>query len=312
MQIIRYTTGHKTVWDAFVRLSKNGTFLFCRDFMEYHSDRFVDYSLMCYDDKNRLIALLPGNISGDTLYSHQGLTYGGFVLPTEAKAEDVLALFSSLTEFLAENGIKKLVYKAVPHIYHHSPSEEDLYALFRHNAVLVSRLISSTIDLNVRLKYAQLRKRQLKKAIAEGLVIKEATGFGDFWNILEDNLLVRHQTKPVHSLTEISYLKSKFPAQIRLFTVLKDEKTIAGCLVFETGQVAHVQYISANEEGKQSGALDLLFDRLLNAVFPGKKYFDFGTSTEDAGRYLNAGLIAQKEGFGGRGVVYDTYLINID
>ena len=36
-------------------------------------------------------------------------------------------------------------------------------------------------------------------------------------------------------------------------------------------------------------------------------YFDFGTSNEEGGKVLNTSLIYQKEGFGGRGVVYDTY-----
>ena len=40
--------------------------------------------------------------------------------------------------------------------------------------------------------------------------------------------------------------------------------------------------------------------------------FDFGISTEQGGRYLNEGLIFQKEGFGARTVVYDTYELNIE
>ena len=311
MQIVKYNSEYKNDWDAFVRMSKNGTFLFCRNFMEYHSDRFNDFSLMFYD-KNNLIALLPGNISGDTLYSHQGLTYGGFILSADSRIESVLELFSSLIEFLNKNKIKSLIYKAVPHIYHSCPAEEDLYALFRYNAILVSRSISSTINLSKRLKYTQLRKRQIKKAISLRLEVQENNSYEKFWDVLEINLLAKHQTKPVHSQKEIIDLGSKFPKEIRLFTVSKDAQTVAGCLIFETQQVAHVQYISANEEGKQLGALDFLFDYLLNEIFTNKKYFDFGTSTEDAGHYLNVGLISQKEGFGARGIIYDTYQININ
>mgnify|MGYP006969164291 CR=1 FL=1 len=45
--------------------------------------------------------------------------------------------------------------------------------------------------------------------------------------------------------------------------------------------------------------------------FAGKKYFDFGISVEDGGRYLNNGLIAYKERLGGRAIVYDTYIIDL-
>jgi hypothetical protein len=310
MQIVKYQPENKNEWDAFVRASRNGTFLFFRDFMEYHADRFSDCSLFCYD-KDELVALLPANRVEDMFYSHQGLTYGGFVLSHKAKAEKVLELFSSLSGFLREQGIKKLVYKPVPHIYHRFPSEEDLYALFRQNAVLSARSIASVIATGQRVEYAQLRKRQIKKACSQGIIVRETDTFGDFWSILEANLLQRYQVKPIHSLKEIEYLKSKFPNEIRLFVATKDHRTLAGCVVFETEQVAHVQYISTNEEGKQSGALDLLFDHLLNSVFAHKRYFDFGTSNENNGHYLNGGLIAQKEGFGGRGVVYDCWEVKV-
>lgn len=71
--------------------------------------------------------------------------------------------------------------------------------------------------------------------------------------------------------------------------------------------VVHTQYISANLEGKEIGALDLLFDYLINTEYSNYKIFDFGQSTENNGIYLNESLIFQKEGFGGRGVVYDIY-----
>jgi hypothetical protein len=311
MRIVKYQPENRNEWDAFVRASQNGTFLFCRDFMEYHADRFADCSLLCYE-RDELAALLPGNRAGDTFYSHQGLTYGGFILQDKVKAVKMMNLFSELIAFLHQQGVKKMVYKAIPHIYHRYPAEADLYALFRYNATLTVRSISSVIDSReAKPEYAQLRKRQIKKAASQGISIGESDNFTEFWHILEENLLAKHDAKPVHSLQEIERLKSKFPDEIRLFVALKDGKTLAGCVIFDTPQVAHTQYISANEEGKRAGALDAIFNYLINCVFASKKYFDFGTSTEDAGRCLNAGLIAQKEGFGARSVVYDCYEVDI-
>ena len=60
------------------------------------------------------------------------------------------------------------------------------------------------------------------------------------------------------------------------------------------------------------GALDGLFAHLITQVYATKSYFDFGISTEQGGRYLNEGLIFQKEGFGARTVVYDAYEINFE
>jgi hypothetical protein len=40
MRVERYTGAARGLWDGFVRDSRNGTFLFFRDYMEYHQDRF--------------------------------------------------------------------------------------------------------------------------------------------------------------------------------------------------------------------------------------------------------------------------------
>ncbi len=311
MQIIRYNNVYKKEWDSFVRNSKNGTFLLCRDFMDYHSDRFADYSLMIFDE-DVLVALLPANINNNVVYSHQGLTYGGFILNNNIRSVQVLDVFKEMIYFLRNEKIETFIYKTIPYIYHRQPSEEDLYALFRSDAKLISRSISSAIDLSCKIGYNQLRKRKIKQAIKQGVSVSETENFSEFWNILDENLSAKHNTKPVHTLDEIKLLKEKFPNEIRLFCAEKENKVIAGCLVFETDKVAHIQYISANEEGKKCGALDLLFDKLISETFSDKRYFDFGISTENGGLLLNEGLISQKEGFGGRGVVYDTYSLNLN
>lgn len=310
MEIQKYRAEHKAVWNDFVEQSKNGTFLFFRDFMEYHADRFTDHSLLFFD-KGKLLSVFPANIHNTILYSHQGLTYGGLLLSSYIKTSDVLAIMDSLIYYSKSIGVKEIVYKTVPHIYHKYPSEEDLYALFRSDARLTSRSISSTVFMGNRLDYAQLRKRQVKKAKSINLELSQDENFDEFWAILRKNLNDRYNVDPVHSLQEIFKLKSLFPDNIHLFCAKKDGQPIAGCLVFETHQMAHIQYISANEEGKEIGALDFIFDKLINEVYADKTYFDFGISTEQEGNFLNEGLISQKEGFGARATVYDVYTINL-
>ena len=80
-------------------------------------------------------------------------------------------------------------------------------------------------------------------------------------------------------------------------------------MVYDMGHVVHAQYIASSEIGKKTGALDLLIHHLITEVYADRTYFDFGVSTENGGSYLNEGLIFQKEGFGARSVVYDTYEI---
>ena len=294
-------------WNEFIDKSRNGTFLFNRNYMDYHADRVQDFSLMAYK-KNKLYAVLPANRVGDVLYSHQGLSYGGFITSSKLALSDITIIFEKVNDLLKQVGISKVVYKPVPVIYHLLPAQEDLYVLFRYmNAKLIGRNISSTIYQGNKIKFIESRKSGIRKAIANRVEICESENFESFWEILYDNLKMKYGVSPVHSLKEIKLLASRFPDNIKLFTAQKDGIVLGGTVVYITPQVLHTQYISASLSGKESGALDLLFDHLINHKFTNIPIFDFGQSTEQMGKVLNDALIFQKEGFGGRGVMYDIY-----
>lgn len=307
MEIRRYRREDKELWNSFVSKARNATFLFDRNYMDYHADRFDDNSFMFYH-KGKLKAVLPANVSGDTLYSHQGLTYGGLLLDKKATVEDVLECFDSLNSWLRKNGISKVVYKALPWIYQQYPSQEDLYALtWKCKAQLISRDIASTIVVDNKLKFAESRKSGIRKALSLNIEVGESNDVDGFWHVLEDNLGNRYNAKPVHTASEMKLLMSRFPNNIKLYVAKMNGEIVGGTLIYVTPQVVHTQYISASVEGKKHGALDLLFDYIINKVYANCRYFDFGKSTEQGGAYLNEPLIFQKEGFGGRGVCYDWY-----
>lgn len=303
----RYTPEYKTVWDEFIGISKNGTFMLNRNYMDYHSDRFTDYSLMFYDE-DRLVAVMPASLHGDEVRSHGGLTYGGIISDYKMTVQKMLELFESLRVFLKNNEIKRLVYKCVPAVYHLYPADEDLYALFRNGARLFRRDVSTAVFLPEKIKFSELRRRGIKKALKNNLVVRQTEDFDDYISLLSAVLAEHHGVKPVHSAEELKLLASRFPDVIKLFAAYDNEnKMMAGVVIFDTPQVVHAQYIANSNAGRDVGALDLVMDYLINEYSAGKKYFDFGISTENAGLYLNNGLISQKEMFGGRAVVYDFY-----
>ena len=294
-------------WNLFVAASKNGTFLFDRRFMDYHNDRFCDHSLLVYRDQ-RLYALLPANQKDDTLVSHGGLTYGGLVTDSRCSAKGVLDAFTAINEYLRQQGFRHVVYKAVPWIYHQLPAEEDLYALTSVcHARLTIRDISSAIIGDRKMRFSESRKSGIRKAHRQGLTIAESTDFAAFWQILNENLTGKYGVRPVHSVAELELLHSRFPEKIRLYMVFDGETPVGGTLLFLTPQVLHTQYISANAFGKQHGAIDLLFDHLIDNTYKDYPYIDFGKSTVSDSADLNEQLIFQKEGFGARAVCYDTY-----
>jgi len=305
--VVRYTREEYDVWNQLNAGARNGHFFFDRGFLEYHSDRFADYSLMLYEN-DRLLALLPANHKDRNVYSHQGLTFGGLVLHDKAATTHVLRAFDALLTHLRDCGFASLIYKPLPWIYHRRPAQEDLYALFRCNAQLTRRDVTTTICYAEPGQRSERRRRGKKKAEKAGLCFGESERWGDYWDMLSGLLSERHGVAPTHSLAEISMLAKRFPQQIKLFVAEDGPQLIAGVVVFEGNTVAHAQYIGANLRGRELGALDGLLDMLISR-YSKHRYFNFGVSTENNGWDLNEGLIQQKEEFGGSAVVHDIYQV---
>ena len=311
MKVELYQPARKGEWDSFVTRSKNGTFMHLRGFIEYHEVPFDDHSLMISNAKDSLVALLPANKKNGVLASHRGLTYAGFITNDEMTMPLMLEVFESALSFLKRAGFSQLVYKTTPRIHHRLPADEDAYALYLAGATLVGRDVWPVINSRCRLPFQERRQRGVKKALKAGLVVRQSSALADYWSIVAE-LLARYGAKPVHSPSELAYLQCAFPENVKLFGCFQGEAMVAGVLIFETDRVARAQYIAATDQGKASGALDLLFDRLINDHYSKKPFFDFGTTTTAGGQHLNKGLSDQKEGFGARSIVHDRYELDIN
>ncbi|WP_426431010.1 GNAT family N-acetyltransferase [Winogradskyella sp. HB-48] len=309
-KVLQYKPSYKKDWDTFTLKSNQQTFLFLRDFMDYHSDRFQDYSLLLYKD-DELIALLPANKVGDAVYSHQGLTYGGLIYKSTLQSQEFIGILKTVLEYLSENGIKSLLIKELPFVFLDNQTNNPLaYLCFKLNAQLQRMDMHSTLELKFK-SYNKSRKNGYKRGLKNNLIVKEVDDFEDFWNtILIPNLDNKHDVKPVHSLEEIQLLKSRFPNKIRQFNVYHNNIIVAGTTIFETKHVAHSQYISGNRDKNTLGSLDFLHHYLLEDIFGDKTYFNFGISNENNGQHVNEGLQYWKEGFGARSITQGFYMID--
>lgn len=307
----KYTEQDKELWNRFNRESKNSLFMFERDYMDYHKERFIDHSLMFYNEES-LIAILPMSENGLELTSHGGLTYGGFITDSKMKQHTMNDCFEALISYMEKSGFNKIRYKTIPYIYHSQPAEEDRYALFANGANLVTVDASTYVNLREPLKMPKGRKAQISRARREGVVIEVMEKLEDyrtFINLENEVLSQRHDTYAVHTAEELKMLHDRFPENIHLFAALKDERIIAGTVVFEYGQVVHTQYMAAGDEARRIGALDLAINTVIDNYKGSKLWLDFGISTEHGKIYLNEGLISQKEGFGGRTGIYEIWEI---
>jgi hypothetical protein len=303
-------------WDECVSQASAGTFLHMRRFLSYHARRFEDRSLVLEDGGGRVIAVFPATLDpadSSTVISHPGITYGGLLHAGKLVGSECLRALQAICGHYSAQGLGRLRYKAVPSIYHRMPAQDDLYALFRMGASLYRRDLSCAIDLAARATPSERRRRGLKKALGKGLEVVE--GFepvGNFWRILEENLFSRHQQKPVHTLEEIALLHGRFPTEIRLLVATLEDEVVAGTLLFDSARVSHSQYTASSARGRAISALDAVFEAAIAlATREGRRYFDFGVSTEDSGWQLNDGLHEFKAGFGGAGVAHDFYEVQL-
>ena len=312
LRVERYSKENRLLWDSFVREAKNQSFLFYRDFMDYHKERFSDYSLMVYKG-NMLLAIIPANVTKDQIISHQGLSYGGVLFARDVRLGDSIEVIKVVLEYLNNRGIKTLVIKLIPKMYQCLPSDELDWILFKIKGKLIRRDTALAIDNRVaHLSYQKRRKRSISKA--SKLNIRLSKGHDEirpFWlKVLEPNLLSKHGVAPVHTLDEILLLADRFPKNIQQHTIYLDGTIVAGCTVFLNETVAHAQYISGSDIGRNSGCLDFLFDQLIQEEYIGYNFFDFGICNEEEGQIINKGLLDWKEGFGARTVIHDFYRID--
>lgn len=308
-----YDASYKAAWDSFVDTCKTPLFFFKRDYLEYHADRFVDASLLFYIE-DVLVAIFPACNQGEVLNSHGGLTYGGLLLAEKARAETVMDIIHCLVQQAWTAGFRKIIYKVIPYLFYTQGAQEDLYTL--HNdldARIFRRDLSSVIYLDNRMKLSKGRKWLIARAKKLGLAVTESTSWPIFHDLLS-TVLSRHGAVPVHSIQELEVLFSLFPENIQLKVVERDGDLLAAALLFKfLPNVVHSQYLATSDEGKECGALDFLIETCIEeSRQAGFNYFSFGISTEQQGKILNSGLIAQKENFGARGVCVDFYEIELN
>lgn len=315
LTVRRFAPEDADAWDDFCGGCLQTTFLHTRRFLSYHGNRFEDASLIIERDGACVglfaAAVAPGLKS--LVVSHPGLTYGGVVHRGALRGESMVQALQAIRDHYAEAGFERLLYKAVPSIYHRAPAQDDLYALFRLRFSRTRCDLSSAIDLSHRLHVSDRRLRGAKKALKNGVQVAcGRTYAAPIWDVLQANLKNRFDAKPVHTLAEIALLADRFPENIRFVCATVESDVVAGVVLFETSHVTHAQYIASSDEGYRICALDLIFDWCIDAASKaGKRWFDFGISNENAGQFLNEGLYEFKSNFGGGGIVHEFYELDL-
>ena len=213
----------RPVWDATVRCARARHFMFERDYMDYHADRYVDASLIVLYD-GRPLGVLPASRAGDELVSHGGLTFGGLLSSAGLTTKRATVALEAVSTAISADGVRRLVYKPMPHLYHVVPAEEDLYALHAAGARLVQRDVTAAVPPSHRPPYSGERRRAVRTGREAGLELGESDRIEEFMALLADVLAERHGLTPVHTPAEMRMLSDRFPTQIRLFVAVRGRR----------------------------------------------------------------------------------------
>ncbi len=314
MQVCRLTEKDHKRWEEFVAQSNNGTIFHALKFLSYHPpERFKNHHLIIKDKEN-IVALFPSVIEEKSLISHKGSSYGGFVLKPGLGIHEIYHCVSHLLAYLKEVGMKRIILTQTPLVYYQEPNQYIDFALIKHGFRYKKREITAVIPLNVAeplLTFHPDARRSTKKAVREGLKVKISNDYEQYYEILKNNLGMRHNVSPTHTLPELLKLKNLYPDDIILFGVYLKEKMVGGMIVFVTNpRVLLAFYISHDQDYQAYRPVNLLFYEVIRwGRINGYKYLDLGTFTLNM--EPNWGLGRFKENFNARGFLRDTYELDM-
>lgn len=320
MQVAEYEKKYLEEWENFVSSSNNGTIFHSRKFLSYHSpDKFKDNSLIFLEDKKITALMSAADIERDgkkTLWSHIGASYGGFVYKESLSVRQAFDLTESLIDYALQNKFERIVVTNVPLVYQNRYNQYIDFAFSKNGFEYTKREVTSVITLNVDednvMKLLKPEARtSVRRAEKLGVVVKKSNDFEEYYSILQNNLAMRHHVQPAHTLEELKMLKELYPQKIQLYGAYVEGKMVAGVVNFYCNDnVVLVFYISHNPEFQQYRAVNLLFYTIIkDAISRGLGFLDFGLFTVNMDP--NWGLGKFKESFGARGILRDTYFLDL-
>lgn len=310
-EVVRYRDGMKENWDSCIAQAKNGNFLFLRDYMDYHRDRFDDHSLL-FVREGRTIACLPAHRTDDVLHSHRGLTFGGLVMHQDIRLSEVRAIFRSLISYMRSNGMRTLYYRHMPHPYHRLPAEEDIFVLSGLGARVIETKATCVVPAGMPALYTGDVTRGVKRFARMGLTLRRSFDFAGYMALCADYLWRRRGVKPVHGGEELERLAARFPENILLYVVERGADIEAGLVVYRNAACARSQYIAQSPFGQEARIVPAIYDHVLNDVLPKGTMFDFGHSADPVTGSLDEKLHIYKESFGARTIQLSSYELSID
>lgn len=297
LTLVPYSDIHKSVWDTVVDASINGTFIHKRDFIGYHGVRFNEASLIFFLD-SLAVAVFPAETYAHRVFSHRGLTYGGWVITKNLAQKHLAEIVGGTFRYFGSLGYQSLEVRMVPSFLCMESQEGLLGLISAHLPRVTQMRMYYATPLPFEIK-DRGRKWGKRKALSNGVSIRESNDFSRFWaEVLKPHLMEKFGNHPVHSSEEICGLRADFQENIKLLVAYKGDQMIAGAVLFLTNLAVHTQYIASTRLGREKRALDLLFATIIENYGAEMRFLSLGTSLDAKSGAPIEGLINWKRSLG--------------
>lgn len=298
----------------------NGEFINSFMYLEYHpTGRFIDDSIVVTDSGSGDVVgcMMAVQKDRDTVVSHSGTTFAGPVMSRRAGIKQKEEILDCMLHYY-ESKYKEIHIRLAPGCYSIQPNDTIPYLLLRRGFSFDMMALANVVNISdirteddVLRLFKSGRRNHVKKALKEGKFYVEKDEIpADIWNHMDENLRKKFESRTTHTLEEIKDLQTKFPENIRPFSVYTENNEYgAFALVFCFKNVFHTQYLDVNYELSGSYPnLFLTYKLIMEARRLHYRYISFGSSTEDCGRILNYGLYNYKDGYGGGDIILPLYV----
>lgn len=302
-------------WDRFVWSSPAGTIFHTTRFQSYHPSGRFSFVNLAVRDKDGPVCVVPGGsveTEGARLFrSPVGASFGGFVFRDGCDLAAMNDAVEAVTRRTGEMGFDG-VEIVVPPACYSSCADRSLdfvlssagYGPGLREATFVVPL--AAVDEG---HLHPVLARNLRRSRRDGVAVRVADHFEDFYEVLARNLAMKDVT-PTHTLDELRRLRDLFPDRLVLLEAVKADKAVGGCLlVLCNDRVGLAFYICDDPDQRQSRISEaVLFAALQWLRQAGYTYFDLGTVSR--GGRPDWGLVRFKSKFSPRTYVREAYALS--
>lgn len=310
IEVKRYSQPDQSVWDIFVDNADNGFFFFKRAFMEYHADRFTDFSLLIYFN-NHLVSLFPANLKGNQIHSHQGLSYGGLIYVHDLPLDTISDIHNSIQDYFHQLGISSITVSPAPPQY--SESRKNRYNdLLKNKSVKTEHSKPISIVDKDCVKLPTRRRLRIPQSHEEKYRIIQVHDFKQVWPMIAECYINQHGFQPVHSTEEMLYLKSCFPDNIIANAIQENSPnapTIATLITLEDKNIVKFQYIGYTKEARNFNVIDFLYYKVIQKAIYENKSVDMGHSIDVNTNIINENIIFAKRRHGAIEIEANTFVL---